>query len=89
MEGGQEISLKERNMFQQWFSLCYSLQLFASYANLTPVTPDGKKFTLSTDMGELVTNLFHETSKPASKKGKRKSSSRKRKEQPKKKRKSH
>lgn len=84
LKSGGDISLKERSVFQQWFSLCYSLQLFASYANLTIVDHNNTKFSEHTNFANIAVELISNTTakKNTKKTSKRKVS--KRKEQPKK-----
>ena len=80
------VTIKEQSLFQQWFSLCYSLQLFSDYAQMRILDTQKQKFTDSTDVIKILNTLLAPV-KTSTKVTKRKSplKGKKKKEQPRKK----
>ena len=81
------VTIKERSLYQQWFSLCYSLQMFAGYAELQVVDNMKHKFSEKTNISDIFHQLLIPTDTPKILTKKRKSPLKrnKKKEQPKKK----
>jgi hypothetical protein len=54
IKASDEVTSQHRSTFQQWMSLAYSLQLFASYVPFTAVDPTGAKFNDRSDFKQIV-----------------------------------
>ena len=54
----QELLTSDREIFHQWISLIFSIQLFSNYANLTILDNNGAKFSETTNFDQILETFF-------------------------------